>query len=487
MNAELPELSDSARAVTQAIADGPLAEVRAGLAAASDTDVWVVGGTLRDLLLDRPMTDVDLAVAGDVKRAARALHESLGGDIFGLSERFGTWRVQPADRPWGIDLTALRGDTILQDLALRDFSVNAMAASLNQPTSELALIDPHGGLADLDARRLRVLAESTYVDDPLRPLRLVRLATVLGFAPESRTVDLTRKHAPSVMQVAVERIFAELRALVDCDDALRGLELLDDLGLTRSILPELASLRGVQQSAYHHLDAYDHTLDVLRRLIELQRDPEQVFGEDATGLIARLNEPLAEGLTRGGALRWGALLHDIAKRETRTEYGDGHVGFPDHDRRGAEIARAICKRLNAAERFTQFVCALTREHLRLGFLVKRRPLSRRDVFVYMSACEPVEVEVGILSAADRLATCGRNADGAIAAHLELARELNKDALDWRELRDRAPLLRGDELASELGISPGPRLGELLESIAEARYAGELDTADAALKFARAQM
>ncbi len=191
------------------------------------------------------------------------------------------------------------------------------------------------------------------------------------------------------------------------------LPLLDELGLTAAVIPELAALRGVEQSVYHHLDAYGHTIDVLSRLIEIQADPEPVFGAAAAEVAARLDEPLAEGLSRGGALRWAALLHDIAKRETRTEYGDGHVGFPDHDMRGAKIAQSICRRLNAAERFTQYVCALTREHLRLGFLVKERPLSRRQVYEYMHACQPVEVEVGVLSAADRLATRGRKAEAAI--------------------------------------------------------------------------
>lgn len=483
----MPGGDDGARPIARALAEGPLRDVREALAGTGAGGVWVVGGTLRDLLLERPMTDVDLAVQGDVKAAARALHDRLKGDIFSLSERFGTWRVQPTGCEWGADLTLLRGETIEQDLALRDFSVNAMAVPLTAGDDATTLIDPHGGLADLDARVLRVLGEHAYTDDPLRPLRLARLAAVLGFQPDAPTADLTRKHAPSVTDAAAERIFAELRGLVNCDGVLCGVELLDELGLMTAVLPELAALKGVEQSLYHHLDAYDHSIEVLRRLIELQQDPAAVFGADAGELAARLGEPLAEGLTRGQALRWAALLHDIAKRETRTVHPGGHVGFPRHDQRGAQIVRTICARLHAAERFTQYVTVLTREHLRLGFLVKERPLSRRQVYAYMRACEPVEVEVGVLSAADRLATRGRKADAAIEVHLGLARELNRAALDWRAARAVEPLVRGDRLASELGIEPGKRLGELLELIAEARFAGELNTPEQALAFARAQL
>lgn len=470
-------------ALAAALADGPLREVRRALATASVEAAWVVGGTLRDLLLARPLKDVDLAAAGDAKTAARALHGALGGDIFSLSERFSTWRVQPADRDWGIDITLLRGETIEQDLALRDFSVNAMALPLAE-TVPSELIDPHGGIADLATKTLRVLGEHAYRDDPLRPLRLARLATMLDFTPDAATSAVTRKHAAGVTAAAPERIFAELRELVRAPAAVDGIELLSKLGLLAAVLPELAGLKDVEQSVYHHLDAYDHTLAVLANLIKIEKDLAAIFGEDAASLAAALAAPLADELTRGEALRWGALLHDIAKRETRKVYDGGHVGFPNHDVRGAEITRVICKRLKLSERLTQYLTALTREHLRLGFLVGERPLTRRQIYHYLRACEPVELEVGVLSAADRIATRGRKAEVAIEGHLQLARELNREALEWRAARPREPLVRGDRLAAELGIEFGPRLGELLELIEEARFAGELHTAADAVALAR---
>ncbi|MBI5311356.1 MAG: HD domain-containing protein [Actinobacteria bacterium] len=480
MNAQ--QQAEHARLVAEALSAGPLAETRAAL---PDTAaVWVVGGTLRDLLLGRELADIDLAVAGEAKPVARALHDALGGDIFTLSERFGTWRLQPAGRSWGIDLTQLRAPSIERDLELRDFTVNAMALPLTGGESLPELLDPCGGRDDLCQGVMRVLGEHAYTDDPLRPLRLARLAAGLDFAVDPGTAALTARHAVNVTQAAPERVFAELRALVADDSVLNGVELLGELGLMDAVLPELSDLRGVEQSAYHHLDAYDHTLAVLAELLDIERDLATVFGADAPAVAAVLAEPLAEGLTRGQALRWGALLHDIAKRETRVVYDGGHVGFPGHDARGAEIARQICVRLRAAERFTQFVCALTREHLRLGFLVRERPLTRRQVYAYLRACEPVEVDVGVLSAADRRATRGRKADEAIESHLQLVRELGSEALAWRAAKPVEPLIRGDLLAAQLGIEPGPLIGKLLDAIAEARFAGEVDTADDAVALAR---
>jgi poly(A) polymerase len=209
-----------------------------------------------------------------------------------------------------------------------------------------------------------------------------------------------------------------------------------------------------------------------------------VGAELAEPVRALLAEPLGDELTRGGGLRFGALLHDAAKPQTRVELPGGRIGFPRHDVEGAELARGVLARLRASERLRSHVAALTRHHLRLGFLVHEAPLERRAVYRYLRDCDPVAADVTLLSVADRLATRGRKADEAIARHLALARELLAAALAAREAGPAAPLVRGDELARELGIAPGPRLGQLLEQIAEARFAGEVAGRDDAVAYAR---
>jgi poly(A) polymerase len=444
-----------------------LAEILAGVQA------WVVGGTVRDELLDRPTTDIDLAVAGDPEPAARAVAKAVGGPVFPLSEAFGAWRV--IERAGGriYDLSPLQGATIEEDLSRRDFTVNAMA----RPFDAGELIDPFGGRADLEAGTLRLLGPEAYESDPLRALRLARLAAELGFAPDAETERLTASAAPRVREAAAERVFAELRRLVLAQGVLAGLELADRLCLLRAVLPELADLHGVEQSRYHHLDVYGHTLEVFERLLELERglDPR---------VRAVLDEPLADELSRGQALRFGALLHDIGKPATRAVRPDGRITFMGHDRVGEQMVRALCRRLRASERLSRFLEAVCRHHLVLGFLVHERPLDRRAIYRYLKRTSPVEVEVTLLSCADRLATRGRNADRAIDAHLELARELMAAALEWRERGPPKPPLRGDELARELGIEPGPELGRLLEQLEEAAFAGEATTREEALRLAR---
>ena len=445
------------------------------------TTAWLVGGAPRDRRLGRPVTDLDVVVDGDPRAAARAIADACGGPLFELSGEFGAWRVLARDRSWQADVSPLRGGSLDADLALRDFTINAIAEPLGGGEDT----DPFGGAGDLDAGRLRMVSAAAFAADPLRVVRAARLACELGLEVEDATLEAARAHAPAVTGVAMERVFAELRRIVCAEDPLRGLALLDAVGATAVVLPELDALRDVEQTRYHHLDAHGHTLEVLERAVELERDPAAVLGEETGARVAALlAEPLADELTRGGALRWGALLHDAAKPQTQTPHPDGGFGFPGHDREGADLARGVLARLRASERLRAHVAALTRHHLRLGFLVHQMPLDAHALYGYLTACDPVAADVSLLSVADRLATRGRKAEESIARHLELASVVLPAALDGHADGAPRPLVRGDELARELGIDPGPEVGRLLEALREAQYAGEVGSREDALALAR---
>jgi tRNA nucleotidyltransferase/poly(A) polymerase len=460
--------------------------VRAARDALGGGEAFIVGGTVRDALLGRPVVDLDLAVPGDPEPAARTLARAANGAVFRLSEEFGAWRVVTRDDGFVFDVSPLQGHTIEEDLERRDFAANAIAV----PLAGGRPVDPTGGQRDIETRTLRVLGgdtveTSSYGLDALRPLRLARLATELAFEPDARTERLTLEAAHAVSRASAERVFAELRRLMVAERAVAGLELCDRLGLTAAILPEVAALHGVEQSHFHHLDVYGHTLEVLREQIRIERDPDVAFGPELGPRVAEvLAEPLGDELTRAGALRFAALLHDIAKPATRRELEGGRVSFIGHDAVGQEVIGAICKRLRTSERLREFLGAIARHHLVLGFLVHERPLSRAAVYRYLATTSPVEIEVTVLSCADRLATRGRNAERAIELHVELARELMAAALDWRTAGPPKPAVRGNTLARELGMAPGPELGELMGALAQAAYTGEATTPEEAVEYAR---
>src|SRR5919197_904281 len=362
---------------------------------------WLVGGAVRDRLLGRQTLDLDVVVEGPVAPAAKALGRAGRAAAFPLSDTFGGWRVVARDRGWQVDVLPVNGRSIEDDLAARDFTVNAIA----EPLAGGEPIDPFEGREDLAAGRLRMVSADGFAADPLRVLRAARLACELRLEPDRDTRAAAGAQAPALRRVSPERVFAELKRVVIAPEALRGLAEMDRLGVTPVVLPELDALRGIEQSAYHHLDVYEHTLAVFEQAMAIQRDPEPVFGPQAAEVAALLAQPLADELDRGA------------------------------------------------------------------------------IYEYLTATQPVAADVAVLSVADRLATRGRKADEAIAKHVELARRMLVEAVRFERERP-APLVRGDELAAELGIAPGPELGRLLAELAEAQFAGEVTTRDEALRFAR---
>ena len=203
---------------------------------------WLVGGAVRDRLLGRPTEDFDIAVAGDAQPLARRLARAAHAHAFELSEGFGAWRVTARDRTWQIDVLPLTGETIEADLRRRDFTVNAIA----EPLGGGDFVDPLGGLRDIRLRRLRMVSPQAFAADPLRSLRLARLACELDFEAEPETASAARAQAPALAGVAAERIFAEIKRIVIADRALDGLGLMDALGVTDVVLPELTRLQGVR-------------------------------------------------------------------------------------------------------------------------------------------------------------------------------------------------------------------------------------------------
>jgi putative nucleotidyltransferase with HDIG domain len=449
-------------------------------------EAWLVGGALRDRLLGRDgarggaaCADYDVVTAEDPATVAGALARALRAHPFALSEGFGAWRVVARDHSWQVDVLPLGGSSIEDDLARRDLTVNAIA----QPLGGGDYVDPFGGLDDLRRRLLRMVSPEAFEQDPLRTLRVARLASELDFAVDPDTAAIAARSAPALAGIAPERIFTELKRILCTEHALEGLELMDLLRVTDVVLPELTRLRGIEQSSYHHLDVYDHTRAVLAETIGIEHDPWPALGEYAAGANDVLSEPLADELTRWQALRLGALLHDIAKPQTRHVTAEGRVTFMGHDETGAQIASDVLRRLRASERLCEHVAALARHHLRVGFMVHAMPLERRAIYSYLRACGPVGVDVTVLSVADRLATRGAGADDAIAKHLEAAHQLLGEAIAWRADPPRPPL-RGNELARALGLRPGPQIGRVLEELTQASFAGEIRTPEDAIERGR---
>jgi tRNA nucleotidyltransferase/poly(A) polymerase len=453
-----------------------LAPLRAALAEAGE--VWVVGGAVRDALLGRPVLDFDVVVRGDPERLARAYARASGGAPFALSDRHGAWRVVDGERT--LDVTAV-ATTLPADLARRDFTVDAIAVRLHDG----ALVDPLDGVADLAAGVLRPVSDHVFVDDPLRLLRLVRLASELDLVPTPEAERLARRDAALAAHAAGERQLAELLRLLAAPDPVDGILALEGLGVLGALLPEVAALRGVVQNPYHHLDVLDHTLHVVDAVADVAAHVGHYLAPAAVAAVeAELAASIDGAVDVRLGLRLAALVHDVAKPETRTVTADGSIKFFGHEERGAELTHAIARRLHASRALERFLDVLVRHHLALGFLVKRRPLTPRAAYRYAVATAPYPYTAVVLSLGDRLATRGvKSRLRGVRRHVELASEM---ALALQRLGPLPPpaLLPADELARRAGIATGPLLGALVAALREEQAAGEVTTADEAVAFAR---
>jgi len=428
---------------------------------------WLVGGCLRDELLGFPVRDVDVVVDGAAEPFSRSLADRLGGAVFASSDDFGTWRV--VARGLHVDVASLRGDGLEADLRARDFTVDALA----RPLGGDELVDPLSGLDDLAAHRLRLCSPTALDDDPLRVVRLARLARGFGLVPDAAATEAAFGAASSLRAVSGERLRDELSAVLATSGAalaFRDLAVWDALAV---ILPELDSLRGVEQNPYHHLDVFEHTLEALTHVRGVV---EQLGG---TG---NLTPPAEAGLPGVGSLvpaSWAVLLHDIGKPAARKVDDQGRVLFWHHDEIGQEMAAAIAARFKMSNRFTAYLGTLIRQHLRLGFLVREQPLTRRALARYRRDVSPWVFESVVVSLCDRLATRGEMTSlTSMARHYRLARSV------WSAVgKTPVPqLLSGHEVMELLGLEPGARVGQALAALEEEVEAGDIRTADEARAF-----
>ena len=443
-------------------------------AAAASGGAWLVGGAVRDGLLHRLCDDVDLVVAGDAEVFARTLAAALDGAAFSFSERFSAWRI--ACEGGHVDVAPLRGATIDDDLRGRDFTINAMARPLGAVSGAApgALVDPCGGLADLRARRLVACTPGALADDPVRVVRLARLRYELDLTLGPQVERAARTAAGRLAAASPERLEHELSALLGLPCAAAALRCLADLEALEVVLPEVAACRGVTQNPYHHLDVFDHTLEALTFL------PQVVTALGGGRYLATPAECGLAGAPALAPLAWGVLLHDVGKPLARQVDDDGRVMFLAHDRIGEDLARDLCRRLHMSRRFEQFLADLVRQHLRLGFLVREMPLTRRALVRFRRDVQPFVFEAIVLSLADRVATRGaRTPPQSLARHFRIARDVFGDTPP-----PPRRLLRGDEVMTLLGVGEGAGVGRALAVLQEEIDCGVVSTPGQARAFLR---
>ena len=406
--------------------------------------LFLVGGSVRDAFLDRPLEDFDFATSARPERVAQLI-EPWADVVYKVGAAYGTIAGQKDGHT--VEITTFRkdvyredsrkptvtySDNIETDLGRRDFTVNAIAFSM----SEMEPVDPYGGLADLAAKILRTPLdpEISFGDDPLRMLRLFRFQSMLGFAPDEAAVQAVREMAPRLEIISAERVRDELSKLMVAPAPGASLRMIVETGLADYFIPELPLLAMEQDPLHHHKDVLAHTFAVVDK-----SSPDLV-------------------------LRLAALLHDIGKPDTR-DFGPRGVTFHHHEVVGARIARKRLRALRYPKEIVNDVGQLVFLHLRPHTL----KLGWTDSAVrrYVRDAGPLLERLTELVRCD-VTTANKKRERAIQNRIDELEERIAELSAQEELSKLRAPIDGHEVMMYVGLDPGPKVGEIMSLLLEKR-------------------
>lgn len=472
--------------------------------------IYLVGGSVRNLLLHAPCSDWDIVTTGDTAQQARKLAHQLGGYYAHMNDKACRVTVKHDQQTYIIDIAPLHGDSIESDLQLRDFTMNAIATPLVAAVQSLAtaaplpLIDPQHGNADLATRTLRAVSDSIFQRDPLRMLRAVRFSMSYQLTIESGTAQMLTRDASLLTQAAPERIHDELYAILRPHGATARLRYLDAHGLLTVLIAEFSAARGMPQPVLHHWDVLEHSLEAVSALerlattlqqapTEIQQSPlENSAQADLAEIQALLNTAEQQGIFHfatltSAALKMAALLHDIGKTITYAVDAAGNITFYHHPQAGIPLAQHIMQRISASTQDRRLVQQVVAHHMRPGQL-SNETVTERAIRRYFVDLGPTGIYVALVSLADHLAMRGPEPlTDAWYRHLALVRLLLTRYIRERERIIPPHLIQPEELMRRLNIEPGPLVGQLLEWIAEAQAEGEVKSKEDALWLAEEKL
>lgn len=458
----------------------------AALLSCTPQQIYLVGGSVRDLLINRRnIKDIDLLMAFGSEEAARAFADAIGGSFFFLDEERKISRVIKNAGPDVIqfDFTNFEGPDLKADLGRRDFTMNAMALDLRdfiENKSLNGLIDLFHGQEDVNNRLIRVTKPEALDEDPLRLLRALRFSAALGFTIESMTIEHVRRRAKLIAEPSAERIRDELFQILAERNAEKHLMLMDSLGLLGPIFPELEPLRGFAPGMYHVHDVLTHSIKTAEYMDSVLDDLQNICPEHFSSVRTHLEEYLEDLVPRKAALRFACLMHDIAKPETLTER-DGHIRFHGHDNLGAEKAVVICRRFRLSRDSEKAVKRVIKHHMRLFNLSTPGGPSKNALYRYCRDLGDALPESLILAQADARAT----REIMPREQFTDTTKLMATVLDYYYTKflkvEARPLVTGQDLIDR-GLTPGPKFRVILEEIKERQAEGALKDRQEALEY-----
>lgn len=433
---------------------------------------YLVGGSVRDMILGIEPLDYDMAVPSSPEKFAQILADRVNGKVIVLGkDRFNVYRV--ISDTLSMDITALKNGDIEADLKDRDFTINAIAFDL----SKKRIINCVGGLEDLRHRRVAMASRNAFQKDPLRLIRAFRMASAMGFEIAPSTFQAIADEASAIRESASERIWTELQLILACPASYTTIRDMAKTELLFFILPELRALQNCDQNRFHRNDVFTHTLDAYKTLESHLLEPDKAFSSSAVHFIKNIP---AKRLV---LIKLAIMLHDIGKPSSRRIDELGGIHFYGHAGKGAALSQSVCKRLRMSNRQIDWVEMIVRYHQRpLALFLSQQAqnaIRHKTIGRFFRQCGRHTPYILIHAIADNIGKGDLN-NNRNDRMVVFFKNLLDTYIDMISKMTAAPLINGNDLIRHLKLQPSPLIGELLRNVEELQMAGKLERRDQAL-------
>lgn len=444
-----------------------------------DTEIYVVGGFVRDCLMDKESYDRDLIVINeDAKDFSHKLEKIFDSTFIPLDDENKIYRLVLKDsenihNPDMIDVTNPIEGSLERDLRRRDLTINAIAVNIR--TGEIT--DLFGGVADIKNKTINYIEESNFVDDPLRLLRVYRFQAALDFELGSDTITAICNHTDLISKPAKERVLYELMKLFNGKYTATALLNMNKTWLLEEIFPVVKEMKQVPPNTHHHLDLLHHVIETVNQIQLLYENSDDKVKE-------HLDKCDFGGFPRLAHIKLAGFLHDIGKFSTWTiEKDTGRHRFIKHDDVGSKMVKSILKELTCSNKQIEYISEMIKNHIYPSAMM-REDSTEKTMMRYLRKLGDNVIDNIILAKADRLSARGEAVTDEMVeqnmSNLDRLQNFYFDSLD--RLTPLPKLLSGNDVMQLLNIKPSPKLGEILDALYEAQLDGDVTSKDEAIQF-----
>lgn len=437
---------------------------------------YIIGGSVRDLLLGRTPTDYDIAVTGNPEQFAKKLIAKSDGHLVRLGKP-GQMIIRVISGDLIFDITSLNGTSIEDNLNQRDFTINAIAYDLYSER----IIDCLGGLQDLADKKVRMVSKEIFKKDPVRLIRAYRIGACLNFEIEAKTATAIKSNTQLLKNIAGERIRVELFTMIGTSTSYLYLSQMAISGLLTAIFPDLDRLKGCFQNHHHHFDGFEHTMRAYGHLETLLNDPGKILPDTSAKIHQYIHK------NKPALIKCAILLHDIGKPLMKTLDSSGKCHFYGHARKSADMAQKISQRLRFSNHERQFIDGIIRNHMKplsLFTAYEKKTLTQKGITRFYKKCGEYTPALLLAAIADTKAKQNKLNEKNKAFKSFLKKMIFEYFYHYQPISDEPPLITGRDLIHVFGLTPSPLFRKILNLVDDAKLTKTIENRSEALELVK---